>query len=219
MSDAPTPDPPSPSDRAEVLQRAVHDLKNPIAVVRASLEWLEVELAGREDALDAVRDGTLACVRLIRIVDDLEVLSRLHGDRPMERGSIAVDAMLAAAAASAERRISRPLTIETRSPPLAITGDVALLDRAVEALVEACARGARSGSVIELSAQQVDAVVEIVVAVRGAIDAIATETSLPALDSTGLGIYLALRVARAHGGTLGVVATDSAPRLVLRVPV
>ncbi len=212
-----TGDPTSRDDRADVLSRAVHDLKNPIAVVRASLEWLEVELAGRVDALDAVRDGAIACVRLIRIVDDLDMLAQLDGDGPIERRPIAVDAMIAAAAASAERGISRPLTIETSSRPLAIAGDATLLDRAVAALVDACARGARSGSVIEVVAHQTDGAVEIVVGVRGTVDAASPE-ALDALDSAGLGICLAMRVAHAHGGTLSVVATDSAPRFVLRVP-
>ena len=61
-----TPEPPTASQaprRSELLERAVHDLKNPLAVVRASLEWLEVELAGDDDALDAVRDATIASGR------------------------------------------------------------------------------------------------------------------------------------------------------------
>src|SRR5579883_2811172 len=78
----------SKPDDDDVLRRAAHDLKNPLAVVRASVEWLEGALdtiAGAggtemDDARDALRDAASAVVQMTRVVDDLSALARLAGD-------------------------------------------------------------------------------------------------------------------------------------------
>src|SRR5438128_1864870 len=79
--------------RRGLLERAVHDLRNPLAVVRASVEWLEVELAPPEDseALDALRDASAATLRALAILDDLEVLAGLEAGRSFARVHVVID--------------------------------------------------------------------------------------------------------------------------------
>lgn len=212
----------------EVLERAAHDLKNPLAVVRSALEWLAVELEGREDALDAIRDATTAGERLVAIVDDLDALARLDRAAGVAAGTIDVTAIVGmATAASASRFAERGLSIVSSAPAdLRIPGDTDLIARAVHALVDACARGATSGASIEihLRASCAGARPDAAEHVEIEIGQVGTSASAPAtfaidgLASGGLGVYVAQRVARAHGGSLLVIPTTTMPRVLMRLP-
>ncbi|MDB4941428.1 MAG: Sensor protein [Labilithrix sp.] len=213
--------------RAEraVFERAVHDLKNPLAVVRASLEWLEVELAGREDVLDAVQDASMASDRLLTIVDDLDSLARL-GDADLPLAShVAVTAIAHRVAERASVRLSRSrVTVQVVSAgDVELTGDPRLIERSLSALVDATARGAPGGACIELTVSRVvrasGPFVEMSVALRGSAERPGPPVTLDPLDASGLGVYAAQRIARAHRGSLVVVATTLLPRIVLSIPV
>jgi len=238
MTNAHRPDtaiPPSPprasgfvrphDGRVEVLERAVHDLKNPLAVVRASLEWLEVELAGREDMLDAVADATAASDRLATIIDDLDMLARLGKDGVAATDPIAVaslvESVVAASVARLARRSMSAVAVIVR--PAFTRGDAGLLDRSLAALIDATTRGAPSGACVEIRLSERAAgeglPIEIGIALRGSHPSSdAAVASLDALESAGLGVYVALRAVEAHGGTLEVMATSSLPRIVVRLP-
>ena len=211
--------------RVEVLERAVHDLKNPLAVVRASLEWLEVELAGREELLDAVVDATAASNRLVTIIDDLDTLARLGKDGIAASDPIAVAALVESAVAAATDRLARRgMTAVALAPPAISTrGDVGLLDRSLSALIDATTRGAPSGACVEVTVRERPLAeglpIEIGIALRGSVtDDRGSAGSLDALESAGLGVYVALRAVEAHGGTLEVIPTASLPRILVRLP-
>ena len=210
----------------DFLGRAVHDLKNPLAVVRASLEWLQVELTDRPDALEAIGDATAASERLVVIVDDLDSLARLNGDRP-GGARFGVFPLVSTVVRQTGARLGRMgLSVKAiGNDATELVGDARLFERALTALVDATARGAASGSTIEVTVARVvtssgaKPAVEIAVAVRGAIDIGAPGLSLDPLDTSGLGVFVAQRVTEAHGGTLAVVPTTLLPRLVVRIPV
>jgi hypothetical protein len=61
-------------------------------------------------------------------------------------------------------------------------------------------------------------VLEIAVGVRGAVPVGPPAASIDALASAGLGVYLALRVIEGHGGSMLVVPTVTAPRVLVRLP-
>jgi two-component system sensor histidine kinase CreC len=206
--------------RNELLERAVHDLKNPLAVVRASLEWLEVELADREDALDAVRDATVASARLLTIVEDLDALAHLDAGRAAPHGRVELSSIVGALTASAGARFeSRGLAVVSNAPAtLETQGDARLLTRALSALLDVAARGAPAGSCIELTARLTSRSIEIDVGLQGAVAEGDPISCLDALSSGGLGVYVALQIATAHGGTLHVVPTATVPRMLLGLP-
>jgi K+-sensing histidine kinase KdpD len=217
---------PQHDGRVEVLERAVHDLKNPLAVVRASLEWLEVELAGREDVLDAVLDATAASNRLSTIIDDLDTLARLGKSGIAASDPIAVATLVeSVVAAATERLLRRAMTVVAITPqPLFTRGDLGLLDRSLSALIDATTRGAPPGACVEVTLRERAAgegtlPIEIGIALHGTVaEDGAAAGSLDALESAGLGVYVALRAVEAHGGTLEVIPTSSLPRIVVSLP-
>lgn len=230
MMDKPAPPHPEPGmedrpHRSELLERTVHDLKNPLAVVRSALEWLEVELSDRADALDAIRDATTAATRLLTIVDDLDALARLE-----RAGAIAGDAMDLSeligrvTATAAVRLAASGLTVASSAPvTICCSGDAHLLGRSLHALVDACARGAPAGTCIEIrvglaGAERSAATIEIEIGQQGTTPSAPETSSLDALASGGVGVYVALQVARAHGGSLVVIPTATMPRALMRLP-
>ncbi|CAN5925410.1 hypothetical protein BH11MYX4_BH11MYX4_11440 [soil metagenome] len=202
--------------RVEVLERAVHDLKNPLAVVRATLEWLEVELVGREDMLDAIVDATAASNRLSTIIEDLDTLARLGKDGLAVRDPVAIVSLVESVVAAAGERLARRgiSAVAITSAPVWILGDAALLERSIAALVDATARGAPSGACVEV---RVDAA-GIGFALKDSVDKPGAAGTLDALESAGLGVYVALRAVEAHGGSLEVIPTTMLPRIVVRLP-
>lgn len=209
--------------RSELLERTVHDLKNPLAVVRSALEWLEVELGDRADALDAIRDASTAATRLVAIVDDLHALARLESTGLVDRATTDVAALVSrVAGAAALRFVSRGLTIVPTAPPLvSVEGDAHLLAQALNALIDACARGAPTGTSIELAvrlAADAPSGIEIEIGQLGTTASGPETTSLDALSSAGIRVYVALQIARAHGGSVVVVPTATMPRALMRLP-
>jgi signal transduction histidine kinase len=209
--------------RRELLERTVHDLKNPLAVVRATLEWLEVEVADRRDILDAVHDAGAATGRMMTIVDDLDTLAHLEAGEAVAREPVDIVAIVA----SGERFAARRVEVSSEAAGhVDMVGDAGLLSRSLEALVDACARGATSGACVELKARVVPRaeaqggreLIEIAVGLRGVGADAPPVASLAALSSGGLGVYLALRAIEAHGGSVLVVPTESVPRVIARLP-
>lgn len=209
-----------------LLERTIHDLKNPLAVVRASLEWLEIEVADRVDAVDAVRDASVATARLLRIVDDLDMLVQLEAGRALAREALDIRTMVGEVGGSAESRlaprgIAVALVVTTDAT---VSGDARLVKRAIESLVDATARVAFARSSIEIEARAKAGAgagagaIELEVGLAGAVANGTDDASLDELSSGGLSLYLALAVATAHGGSLRIVRTQAAPRLVMQLP-
>ena len=217
---------------AELLGRSLHDLRNPLSVVRSSLEWLGLELelaerarAEREEIMDAVHDASTATTRILTILEDLAMLSQVESGARLSRGVVDVGTSIGRIASAAHARFApRGVTVMalTRAP-LLVPADARLVERAIEVLVEVCACATPPAGCIELDARIVDVdtgarAVEITIGRRGVVALEGREAAIEALASGGIGVYLALRVFEVHGGSLVVPMTTTVPQTIARLP-
>ncbi|HST40334.1 MAG TPA: HAMP domain-containing sensor histidine kinase [Conexibacter sp.] len=227
------------------LADAAHELRTPVAVIRARAEQAlrEVETAaaagdggsGSGDeapAADALRAIERAAERASGTIADMLELARLDARRGrIEHEPLRLDLLLeqvaeehreAAAAAGAELRLES-------DGETVVEGDDRLLARAVANLVENAIRYGAVGGEVALTLTREGETARVLVADRGPgvppaqRDAVfdrfhrATATA----GGSGLGLPIARLVAEAHGGTVALLpADDAAPgaRFELRLP-
>ncbi len=205
------------------MAEAAHELRTPVAVVRAETE---LALAGERTAAeyrDALGVVWSESERLARVVDDLLTLSRAQaGEYPLRRAPADL-AEVVADVARAHRSLAaaRGVRLETGTDDeLPLDADAALLERMLRNLVENAVKHGRPGDTVRVEARRAGEVYRLRVADTGpGIPADSRERiwepffrgSLARAGSAdggaGLGLPLARWIAEAHGGSLELAAT------------
>ncbi len=223
-------------DRLESAQRsqrrfvadASHELRSPIATLRAAAE-IALAHGGRAASEPfAVAEGTLVETRrLERLVDDLLLLARadergLHPDRV----EVDLDDLLAAEAARV--RATTGLRVITRISASRVLGDRHELEQVLRNLVDNAARYARTEVGLTLSRHGADAIVEVdddglgipEVDRERVFDRFVRldESRERARGGSGLGLAIVREIVTAHGGTVTVANSAAGTRLVLTLP-
>jgi signal transduction histidine kinase len=210
-------------DRGAQTQRrfvedASHELRNPLAVIRTTLD---VALAEPEDAEGMRRAAEVArrtADRMSTTVDELMALARTSV-QPEQRTSVDLAEVVAEVAQEYEAEAStRGVHLARQAPNgLVVEGDRSALKRAQANLVSNALRVAPSGSTVHCRAGRTDGWLWF--GVRDVGRGIAPEEQAlvfrrawrdgaPAGDGDGHGIGLALvrQIAEAHGGTVSVAS-------------
>jgi signal transduction histidine kinase/CheY-like chemotaxis protein len=210
----------------------VHDLKNPLAVIKLALDLLggeRLDPAARARSLDAARAA--ADTLLEMLVDFLDIARAEDGRLALERRPIAIDQLvgeLLVPYAAAFRAASVSLRFDA-APDAVAEVDPKLIRRLVLNLLDNALRfvGRRGRVEVEVAAEPG----AIVISVGNDGPAIATELRPHLFDAygarnhdqgptnRGLGLYFCRLVATAHGGT--ITAGDrpgGGARFEVRVP-
>lgn len=234
--------------RRELVTWISHDLRTPLAGLRAMAEALEDGVAEHPgEYLTRMRSQV---DRLTVLVDDLFELSRMRsGSLSPERTPLAVRDLLSDAVADlAPLAAARGIRIVSDAPPLTVDGDARMLGRVVANLVVNAIQHSPDGATIELAAAlPADggagggtagggaAGVELTVTDHaGGIPAAdlehvfdagwrgsgpRTPAPLPQLTAgAGIGLAIARGVVEAHGGRIGVRNTDDGCRFTVVLP-
>ena len=216
--------------RAALLRSVSHDLRTPLATIRAVATDLrdgaEYDDATRSELLNTVCDET---ERLDRIVANLLSLSRIEaGSLTPDRQAVPVDELVA----DRVRRL-RPLFSHVRVQvevahdlPL-VDADYTQLDLVLTNLLENAARHAPEGSTLRIAARRRDDAVELRIADEGiGVPEYARSTIFEPFrqgergGSSGVGLAICKAIVEAHGGTIGVERTvGGGATFVLTVPV
>lgn len=216
------------SDRlkAAVLSSLSHELKSPLATIRAGLTTLGMKEAGLDREQRSMVEGLdLQARRLDRLVRDLLTMSRLEAGATGERAPEDM-AELVGTVLQAMRERLEPYRLEVEVPELPpILGDELQLDEVLTNLLENAAEWTLPGGRIALGARRRGDLVETWVENEGPA---IPPTELRAIfdtfwsgrsGGTGLGLAICRRIVEAHGGTITAVNGRGGPRFTFTLPV
>lgn len=223
----------SEADRREMIAWVSHDLRTPLAGIRAISEAVEDGVA--PDVPAAMRQTRDTVARMGELIDALLALSRLHAAEPdlpmaeVDVGDLVSDTVagLLPLADAGGVRLTGSATSDVRAPVAA--NDV---QRAVANLVVNGIRQTPPGGEVSTTvSRDTDCVV---IAVRDECGGIAPDVIGRVFETgfrgtaartpgegggSGLGLAIVAGVARAHGGSTAVTNVDGGCQFTLRLPV
>jgi signal transduction histidine kinase len=205
----------------QVVGSIGHELRNPLGVIETSVHLLR----------GPSRDGERARRQLDRIGEQVrlsnEILTGLLdmvSGRPVQREPVAVAALLDAAAASVFRPVAARLAIDAPDG-LRISGDAALLTRAVANLVTNALEAAGPEGCVRVAARAVGdrVAIEVEDDGPGIPEAVLGRIFEPLITTkrhgNGLGLAFVKSVAERHGGSVShAPRADGGTRFTLLVP-
>jgi signal transduction histidine kinase len=182
---------------------AAHELRSPIATLRARLELAEPSELTAEALADVERLQSLAA--------DLLMLARLDAGEPLRSGEIDLGQVAAEAALRARRRPDVRVELDV-APDVVLPGSSGHLDRLVTNLVDNAVRHASATVRVRVAAEDGDAVLVVSddgpgipedqrEAVFGRFTRLDAARARDA-GGAGLGLPIARDIAHLHGGTL-----------------
>jgi signal transduction histidine kinase len=204
---------------------ASHELRTPVAVIKAELEAALRRAPADPDLREALAAAVEECDRLAQLAEDLLVLAR-SGDgalavRPEPLGAAELLERIRTRFSARARERGRELRVDAE-PGLVVRADELRLSQALGNLVDNALR--HGAGAITLSARRAGADVELEVADEGAgpppalrpraFERFARGDEARTRGGAGLGLAIVRAIAEAHGGT-AELAAGSAVRLRL----
>jgi two-component system OmpR family sensor kinase len=204
--------------QARFVSDASHELRAPLTVIQANLELLEHQGAmspGERD--EAVHEAHIEAARLGRLVSDLLLLARADAGLPTRREPVSLDQVLMEVIGEF-RHLHPRREIAVSLEPVVVAGDVDRLKQLLVNVVENAIKYTPSGGSVSVTLRRIDQVAEV--EVRDAGIGISTD-DLPRVferffradrartrnvAGTGLGLPIALLIARQHDGDLTLVS-------------
>lgn len=194
----------------EFVGDASHELKTPLATMRASLD---VSQRSGTVSPDAQRILSEEVDRMTTLVSDLLTLARADEGAGARRSEVDLDDV-AAGAASTCARLRPDLVVRVDGEPVRVMGEPWLIARAVRNLVENAVRHARTRVIVSVGVQGTHAMVVVQDDGPGipVADRERVLERFVRLDDhrarrdggTGLGLAIAAEVAGAHGGRIEI---------------
>jgi signal transduction histidine kinase len=194
------------------LDEASHELRTPLGVLRMELDLALERARTPEELQAALRNASSETDRLVRLAEDLLVLSRTRdGSVPLHRQDVSVCELLEGTAAARSRTGGRTVRVRCEH------GLVARLDpdrirQAVDNLVDNALRHGGDAASVTMSASRAGDTLRISVSDSGpgfspevmarGDRGFARDGDGPDGDRTGLGLAIVAAIARSHGGRL-----------------
>ena len=212
---------------AEFIARMAHDLRSPLTSVKGFSStllnrWDRFSDEQRLELLDTIHKDA---ERMSRIVSEVVDLARLETGLLQLRSAYVPMADLASKAFGHLRDVPGAERVSLDVGDVVVWGDAARLEHVLFNLLENALKFSDEGA-IELKAQQRNGEIEISIADRGKgieperLEEIFSGPLPPGSSKTaGFGLYLARRLADAHGGSLQVSSEVGAGSVfTLRLP-
>ena len=212
---------------------AAHELRTPLAALRGGIEVALRAERTPEEYRRVLASSLEEAERLIRLAEDLLLLSRSTAGPEVARAPVDLEPLLLDVfdvGARLGQAAGVSVRIDTMAPST-VRGDVTALRRALLNLVENAVKYTPPGGKVELGLTTADGIAVLTVSDAGIgiapADAERIFEPFVRLDAArardtggaGLGLAIARSIATAHGGTLSVESQPGAgSRFVLRLP-
>ena len=208
------------------ISDASHELRSPLATIRAAIEVSPADGSHPDPARDEVIHGE--ALRMQRLVDDLLTLAKADDGLPLSLEEVDVDDLLEAEVR--RLRATGDVPVEATIAAARVMGDRAQLSQALRNLVDNAARHTEKGVQLAVSTTAD----EVVVTVdndgppipddrrQQVFDRFARLEESRERDSGGSGLGLAIvrTIVTAHGGSVRATATPAGQcRFEIRLPV
>jgi signal transduction histidine kinase len=202
---------------------AAHELRTPLTALKGGLEVALRHPRSAEEYARTLRESLEEVDRLVRLAEDLLLLSRTTAGAGLARQRVEVEPLLLEVL-DVGLRLARNTGVTVRAgvlEPAAVTGDATALRRLLVNLVENAVKYTPEGGVVELSLTRTGETIQVGVRDTGIgidpADAGRVFEPFVRLDDArsretggaGLGLAIARSIALAHGGT---ITLDSAPK-------
>lgn len=193
------------------VAEAGHELRTPLALLRAELDFAIHHAEGEAELRQALRQAGVETDRLVQLAADLLLIAGSdQGSLPLRREHFAAADLVESVRNRFAWRAAdegRPLEVQT-PPGLAIDGDRLRLEQALANLVENALR--HGAGAVRIEARRVDGRIELSVNDEGpgfpadflprAFDRFSRASEGHAGGGTGLGLSIVDAIARAHRG-------------------
>ncbi|MCW2855097.1 MAG: two-component system histidine kinase [Marmoricola sp.] len=222
--------------RRELISWVSHDLRSPLAGMRAMTEALEDGMA--EDPARYHRQISSEVDRMVRMVDDLFELSRIHAGNlkltlePLMLGDVVSEALASADPVARAHGVRLGGEVE---PGLQVVADPAELSRVVANLLMNAIRHTPADGSVEVIGRPGPLGVELAITdgcggltdedMERAFDvawqgstARTPDTATVFGSGAGLGLAIVKGIVEAHSGTVSVANEDPGCRFVVRLP-
>jgi len=209
----------SVQSQRNLVADASHELRTPIATIRANLQLMrDEELLSEEDRQALRADVIEELDELTALVGDVVELAR-GSKQSGERGDVRVDAIVTAAVERTRRRAPE-LTVRETVEPTLLHGEGDRIARAIANLLDNAAKWSPSGGTIEVSLE------EGVLTVRDhgpgfhaedlpfVFDRFHRAPDARSKPGSGLGLAIVRQAAEAHGGCVRAENADGGGALM-----
>ena len=212
---------------------AAHELRTPLTALRGGIEVALRADRSPEEYRRVLRSSLEEVEHLIRLAEDLLLLSRTDAAGARPRGRVDLEPILLEVFDLAAR-LAQPAGVSVRveaSEPVPVEGDAAALQRAYRNLVENAVKYTPAGGKVELALTRQDGAARLSVRDTGPgiapADAERIFQPFVRLDAAraretggaGLGLTIARSIVQVHGGTLSLQSTSGAgSEFTIRLP-
>jgi two-component system OmpR family sensor kinase len=213
------------TQRRELVANVSHDLRTPLASLQGYLETLRLKSdeLGREEQLHYLEVAHRHCLHLGRLVEELFDLARLDANEvqpvlePFSLPELVQDLVHKFELRAAQREVSLQASYDADLP--FVMGDIALIERVMDNLIENALRHTPVGGTVTVAVQHVGATLAVQVIDTGS--GIAAE-DLPYIferfyqsdkmrtrGGAGLGLAIARRIVELHGRNISAASSDA----------
>ena len=216
------------SDRlkAAVLSSISHELKSPLASLRAGLSTLALPAAGLKEDERAIVEGLdRQTDRLNRLVGDLLTMSRLESGLPLEKQSVSVAELVGSALRELQPTLAPfKVVVDVADDLPPIEADESQMHLVIGNLLANAAEWTQPGGQIEVGAAFRQGIVSVWVQNQGEhirpvdLDRVFDKFWSRRERGSGLGLAISKRVLDAHGGTIRAENRRAGPRFTFTLP-